>query len=56
MMKTGNNREKKEKKSSKSRLIVGLGILYNATHKTDRHDITEILKVALNTINQPTHH
>jgi len=29
--------------------------LVSSTNKTDRHDITEILlKVALNTINQPT--
>ena len=32
-----------------------LGTLVSSTSKTDRHDITEILlKVAVNTINQPT--
>jgi hypothetical protein len=31
------------------------GIPVSITNKTDRHDITEVLlKVALNTINQPT--
>jgi hypothetical protein len=35
--------------------IVSLGTLVSLTNKTDRHDTTEILlKVALNTINQPT--
>jgi hypothetical protein len=41
MMKTGNNREKKEKKSSKSRSIVELGILYNAT--TPRSNIEKYI-------------
>jgi len=36
-----------------------MSVVFNgySTNKTDRHDITEILlKVALNTINQPTVH
>jgi hypothetical protein len=34
-----------------------LDSLVSSTNKTDRHDITEILlKVALNTMNQPTNH
>jgi len=34
---------------------VSAGPLISSTNKTDRHDITEILlKVALNTIDQPT--
>ena len=34
-----------------------LGTPVSSTNKTDRHDITEkLLKVALNTINQPTNH
>jgi hypothetical protein len=36
-------------------LWFSLGTLVSSTHKSDRHDITEILfKVAFNTINQPT--
>jgi hypothetical protein len=37
------------------RLVVSLVTLLSSTNKSDCHDITEILlKVVLNTINQPT--
>jgi hypothetical protein len=45
----------------RSKIVIDLsfenapGTLVSSTNKTDRHDISEILlKVALNTINQPT--
>jgi hypothetical protein len=44
-----------QKRIARKLLSLQIGTLVSSTNNTDRHDITEILlKVALNTIHQPT--